>query len=127
VARRLRRRRRARARAHHRHPAAREPGLGRPRPALLVLFARRHFTHNNKPNRTAAFDAGAAWMSLALQAGRLGLHAHALAGFDTARAYTELGVDPETHEALAAIAVGQRDEPDALPEPLRAPRGPERS
>jgi nitroreductase len=101
-------------------------------PLLLILFARRHFTHNGKPNRNAAFDAGAAWMSLALQAGRLGLHAHAMAGFDTARAYTELGVDPEAYEALAAIAVGQRDDPDALPEPLRArevpsPRSPQAS
>ena len=89
-------------------------------PLLLILFARRHFTHNNKPNRTAAFDVGAAWMSLALQAGRLGLHAHAMAGFDLARAYTELGVDPETHEAIAAVAVGHRGEPDAIPQPLRA-------
>jgi hypothetical protein len=43
-----------------------------------------------------------------------------MAGFDTARAYSELGVDPEAYEALAAIAVGQRDEPETLPEPLRA-------
>ncbi|HEY0136848.1 MAG TPA: nitroreductase family protein, partial [Nannocystis sp.] len=89
-------------------------------PLLLILIARRNFTHNNKPNRNAAFDAGAAWMSLALQAERLGLHTHAMAGFDTARAYSELGVDPEAYEALAAIAVGRRDEPETLPEPLRA-------
>ena len=61
-----------------------------------------------------------AWMALALQAGRLGLHAHVMAGIDTTRACTELGVDPEQFEALAAVSVGHRDEPESLPEPLRA-------
>ena len=89
-------------------------------PLLLVLFAWRNFTHNDRQNRTAAFDVGSAWMALALQAGRLGLHAHAMAGFDTTRACTELSVDPGQFEALAAVAVGYRDEPGSLPEPLRA-------
>jgi len=89
-------------------------------PLLLILFARRNFTQNDRPNRTAAFDVGSAWMALALQAGRLGLHAHAMAGLDTARACTELGVDPEQFEALAAVAVGLRDQPESLPEPLQA-------
>ena len=33
-------------------------------------------------NRTSAFDTGAAWMSLALQAKVMGLFAHAMGGFD---------------------------------------------
>ena len=37
---------------------------------------------------------------------------------DGPRACTELGVDPEQFEAL--VAVGHRDEPGSLPEPLRA-------
>ena len=89
-------------------------------PLLLVLFARRNFTHNDKPNRTAAFDVGAAWMSLALEARALGLYAHAMAGFDAARAYTELGVDPEQYEATAAVAIGAIGDPAELPENYRA-------
>lgn len=89
-------------------------------PLLLALFARRNFTHNGKPNRTAAFDVGAAWMSLALQARELGLYAHAMAGFDTERAYSELGVDPEQYEALAMVAVGAIGDPAELPEHYRA-------
>lgn len=89
-------------------------------PLLLVLFARRNFTHNDRPNRTAAFDVGAAWMSLALEARALGLYAHAMAGFDTARAYTELGVDPEQYEATAAVAIGAIGDPAELPENYRA-------
>ncbi len=89
-------------------------------PLLLILFARRNFTQNHRPNRTAAFDVGSAWMALALQAGHLGLHAHAMAGIDTTRACAELGVDPEAFEALVGVAIGVRDEPESLPEPLRA-------
>jgi nitroreductase len=88
-------------------------------PLLLVVFNRRSFTHNGKPNRNAAFDAGAAWMSLALEARKLGLYAHGMAGFDTARAYSELGFDEAEYEVQAAIAVGHKGDPAELPEKLR--------
>ncbi|MCU0723732.1 MAG: nitroreductase family protein [Planctomycetes bacterium] len=55
-------------------------------PLLMFLAVRTAFARNGKPNRHAAFDGGAAWMSLALQARRLGYFAHAMAGFDAARA-----------------------------------------
>jgi nitroreductase len=71
-------------------------------PLLIVLFNRRNFSHNDKPNRTAPFDTGAAWMSLALEARKLGLYSHGMAGFDAQRAYTELGADPEIYEVQAA-------------------------
>lgn len=91
---------------------------------LLVLFARRHFAHNGKPNRHAGFDCGAAWMSLALEARALGLHAHAMAGFDPARAHADLGVPESNFEAMAAVAVGVHGDPADLPEPLRAREAP---
>jgi nitroreductase len=88
-------------------------------PLLIFLATRRTIARNGRVNRHAGFDAGAAWMSLALQARRLGLHAHAMGGFDQERAYGELGVDPETHEIMVAIAVGRRVAPEAvLPEDL---------
>lgn len=89
-------------------------------PLLMILFARRRFTHNDHPNRHAGFDAGAGWMALALQARRLGLHSHAMAGFDAARAYAELGVPEADYEAMAAIAVGERGDASELPEKLQA-------
>lgn len=87
-------------------------------PVLMILFARRHFD-NGKPNRHFQFDAGSAWLSLALQAERLGLKAHAMAGFDEERTYAALGVDPEKYEAMCAIAVGHQDAPEILPDDLR--------
>lgn len=91
---------------------------------VMILFARRRLGHNDRPNRHAGFDCGAAWMALALEARALGLYAHAMAGFDPARAYTELDVPEADYEAMAAIAVGPPGDPAALPEKLRAREAP---
>lgn len=91
---------------------------------LMILFARRRFSHNGNPNRHAGFDCGAAWMSLALEARALGLYAHAMAGFDPARACTDLGVPADDFETMAAIAVGPPGDPADLPEKLRAREAP---
>jgi nitroreductase len=93
-------------------------------PLLMITFARRHFAHNGKPNRHAGHDVGAAWMALALQARALGLYAHAMAGFDQARAYTELGVPEAEYEAMAAIAVGHLGDPATLNDKQRAMEAP---
>jgi nitroreductase len=77
-------------------------------PLLMFALARRSFAGSGKPNRTAPFDTGAAWMALALQARRLGLHAHGMAGFDMEKAYEVLGAPREEYEIIAAIAVGRR-------------------
>jgi len=88
-------------------------------PLLIFLATRKRFGSNNRPNRHAGFDAGAAWMSLALQARKLGLHAHAMAGFDVDRARTVLKLNEDEYDLMAAIAVGRRVGPDSLPEEYR--------
>lgn len=88
-------------------------------PLLLYFFARRTFKKNDKPNRTAAFDTGSAWLALALEARHLGLYAHAMAGYDVARTYAALGVPESTYESCAAVAVGALGVPADLPEQLR--------
>lgn len=87
---------------------------------LLFLLCRRNFSHNGKENRHAPFDAGAAWMSLALQARKLGLYAHAMAGFSRDKAYEILGAPADEYDIMAAVAVGYRAAPDILPEPVAA-------
>lgn len=77
-------------------------------PLLVYVSARLNFGNSNKTNRHGRFDAGAAWMSLALQARRLGLYAHAMAGFDVAKAHAVLNLPEEKYEVMAAIAVGYR-------------------
>jgi len=93
-------------------------------PVLMYLAVRTGFRLNGKPNRHAAFDGGAAWMSLALQARRLGLYAHAMAGFDAEKAREILGLPREGWDVMAAIAVGRRGDPSLLPDDMRAMEGP---
>ena len=73
---------------------------------LCYQISARHFRHNDKPNHHYAYDAGAAWMALALRAHSMGLSAHAMAGFDTEKSYSVLGVDKSRYEVLSAIAIG---------------------
>ncbi|OOG24128.1 nitroreductase [Thioalkalivibrio denitrificans] len=88
-------------------------------PVLIIAFSRRQFRKNGKPNRWADFDTGSAWMALALQANRLGLHCHAMGGFDQDKAYEVTGVDPDEYNAICVIALGRRADADVLPEDLR--------
>ena len=83
---------------------------------LCYSISRRHFKQNGKLNRHNAFDAGAAWVSLALQAQTMGLSAHAMAGYDNEAAYSVLKVEKETHEIHAAIAIGTPTEAAAAEE-----------
>ena len=79
----------------------------------------RKFMKGGAENRHARFDAGAAWMSLALQARKLGLYAHAMAGFHLKKSYQVLGVPEEDYEVIAAVAVGRLGDSSRLPEDLR--------
>lgn len=88
-------------------------------PVLAILFARRRFAHNNKPNGWAVFDCGAAWMSLTVQARLLGLYTHAMAGFSKESAHRLLGVPQGDYEAVCAIAIGNYGDPASLPADLR--------
>ncbi len=87
-------------------------------PVLVLIFARRHFTHNGKPNRHCMFDTGAAWMSLALQARKLGLYTHAMGGFHQDQAYEVLGVPADRFEAVCAVAIGRYGDVQQLPPAL---------
>ncbi len=93
-------------------------------PVLMFVLARRTFAGTGELNRHAAFDTGAAWMSLALQARRLGLYAHAMAGFDQEKAHEILDAPREKFEVMAAIAVGRRGDASHLPEDLAAKEAP---
>ena len=93
-------------------------------PLLILLFSKKLFTHNGAPNNWNSFDAGAAWMALALQARQMGLYAHAMAGFDQQKAYQICQLDPQEYQVHAIIAVGYKDEPDRLPSPYQAMESP---
>jgi len=95
-------------------------------PVLAFCFARLRFDRNDKPNRWAQFDAGSAWMSLALQASEMDLAVHAMGGIHEDRVYHALGVPREHYEAMCGIAIGRRGDPAALPEGFREKEAPNR-
>jgi nitroreductase len=70
-------------------------------------------------SRTHSYDAGAAWVSLALQATRMGYHAHGMSGVDFDRAQAELAV-PARYRIEAAAVIGRIGDPAILDEKQRA-------
>lgn len=91
--------------------------------AALVAVASKDTVTNREgaevPNRTAGFDTGAAWMSLALQAQTMGLFAHAMGGFDREKLAATVHL-PEGHTLHCVVAVGEQGPAEALPEDLAA-------
>jgi nitroreductase len=87
-------------------------------PVLILSVAKRRFDRSQAVNRHAAHDVGTATGFLMLQATALGLSTHAMAGFDAEKAREAYGI-PETHEAVAAIALGYRGDDTNAPEELR--------
>ena len=71
------------------------------------------------PSPSHAFDAGAAWMQLALQGHLRGWKTHAMGGFDRGRARQALSI-PDDHELQAFIAVGRQGDPSILPDWAKA-------
>lgn len=94
---------------------------------LIVVTSNTLFTPPGKtepePWRSHAFDTGAAWANLALQANLSGWHSHAMGGFDLDRARTELEV-PEAYDIHAVIAIGRQGDKSLLPETFQAAEAP---
>ncbi|VVE89632.1 nitroreductase family protein [Pandoraea bronchicola] len=70
------------------------------------------------PSYSHSLDAGAAWAYLALQATKLGWHAHAMAGFDVEHAAGVLNV-PDNFRVETVIAIGRIGDKSVLPPPLQ--------
>ena len=86
--------------------------------ALLIIVSRRLFEFNGKQSPTHSFDAGAAWMSLALQASCSGLVAHGMGGFDYEGARILLDL-PEEFQVEAMVALGKPGRIEDLAQPYR--------
>lgn len=87
---------------------------------LGFIFARKNFEHNGKPNATAAFDCGAAWMAMTLQARRLGLYTHGMGGIKRDEVAPALRVDAEKYRVICGFALGEIAPPELLAADLAA-------
>ncbi|MEA2095984.1 MAG: nitroreductase family protein [Candidatus Cloacimonadota bacterium] len=86
---------------------------------LGFIITKKHFSHNDKNNRWANFDAGAAWMGLTLQARKLGLYTHGMAGIKREEVYKTFGIDKENFRVICAFALGILDKPEKLEKSFR--------
>ncbi len=89
------------------------------RAGALVIALSKKASDSGRPLMTHSFDAGAAWMCLALQGSLLGLAVHGMAGFDYARAKEVVGAGDE-YAVEAMIAIGHPGRLEDLPESYRA-------
>lgn len=74
-------------------------------PVLLLVCADTLFNHNQKANRWAQYDSGAAAENLCLQASSMGLMAHQMGGFDADAARSAFAI-PTQYTPMAMVAVG---------------------
>src|SRR5690625_255546 len=89
-------------------------------PVLVAIISHTKWVENGQDiNPTNAFDTGAAWGFLALEATRKGLVAHAMGGFDRAKAKETLNI-PNDYDVHAIVAIGYRGDSNVLPSDLQA-------
>lgn len=104
-------------------------GWARAASALIAILSAQQSvapgTTEAKPSPHHAFDTGAAWMSLALQAESMGWRTHAMGGFNAEALRAQLGV-PEGFAVHCVVAVGEQGPRENLPAALQereAPNG----
>lgn len=96
--------------------------------ALVLFISRTRFEYNGEPSITHSYDAGAAWLSFALQGFRQGLVVHGMEGFDYERARyerarAELKI-PKEFQVEAMAAAGKPAGKEILPEKLQSRESP---
>lgn len=74
-------------------------------PVLLLTCADTLLSQNQKPNRFAQYDTGAAAENVCLQASSMGLMAHQMGGFDADMAREQFNI-PSQFTVMAMIAIG---------------------
>lgn len=93
-------------------------GWAKNAPALAIAVSKLAFAKNQKPNRNAQYDTGAASGLLSIEATARGLAVHQMAGFDPEKARQTFGI-PAGWEAIATMAIGYPGDPESLPQPLK--------
>lgn len=93
-------------------------GWAQAAPVLALGVVKTHFTHNDKPNRSAVHDLGLAAASLTFEATARGICLHQMAGIDRDRIREAYRL-PDEYEPVTALAIGYAASPAELPDALR--------
>lgn len=86
---------------------------------LIISVVKKNYDYQNRPNKNALHDLGAANISIAIQAAEMGLQAHQMGGFDKVKAIEYLNLDNENFEPVTIIAIGFEGDPEQLPDDLK--------
>lgn len=87
-------------------------------PVLLLMTAKKTFTHNGSPNPWYQYDLGQTAAYISMQAMKNEIYVHQLGGLDTKKAQESFNI-PEDFEALTAMALGYLGNADDLPQNLK--------
>jgi nitroreductase len=82
-------------------------------PVLLLVCADTLFGHNQKPNRWAQYDTGAAAENLCLEATHQGLMAHQMGGFSAEKIQAAFNV-PAQFTPMAMVSIGYQADIESL-------------
>lgn len=82
---------------------------------VLAIVMSHSMSPTGRPSRSHAFDAGASWAYLAIEAVSRGLYTHAMGGFDRDKAREVLQI-PADYDVHAVIAIGYRGDAAQLNE-----------
>jgi nitroreductase len=88
-------------------------------PVLIAVCSKKSFSSNGKDNSWHQFDTGTAWGFLSLEAEKLGLITHGMAGFDKDAARKNIGITAD-YEVIALVALGKHGDKNYLPDDLRS-------
>lgn len=86
--------------------------------AVLLLAVAATRRPDGKEHRLAFYDLGLAVENLVVEGMAHGVYAHQMAGFDADAARQAYAI-PDSHVAVAAIALGYPGDPNTLPDDLR--------
>ncbi|MFD2045109.1 nitroreductase family protein [Ornithinibacillus salinisoli] len=88
-------------------------------PVLVAVLSKKEEERFGGFNQSHAFDTGAAWGYLALEATRKGLITHAMGGFNKEKAREILSI-PEEYAIHAIVAIGYQGGKENLSEKLQS-------
>lgn len=84
-------------------------------PVLVIVAAKKAFTHNNTPNNHARFDTGTAVGLLLIEAIEHDIYGHMMAGFNPDQVRKDFQISDEI-DIITILALGYLGDPLSLPE-----------
>ncbi|MGE0090575.1 MAG: nitroreductase family protein [Bacteroidales bacterium] len=87
-------------------------------PILVLVAAKKKFSHNSNPNRSSLYDTGLAVGNLLSQATALNLFVHQMGGFSIDKVKNEFTI-PDEFEPIVIMAIGYKGNSNDFSEDLQ--------